>query len=977
MFRNGKKAIAPLLCLFAFLPFLPAVNCSAQTLAPSKDFGYTKEHPLVIASDWDFRPFEFISDEGQPAGYNVDVLNMVLDKLNIPHKFVMQEWHVATAMFKRHEADLIHALYYFFKDHPYVSTQKYINYYNLMVARRTDQEPLHRLSDLQTTDTLLLKEDDYAALALGRMGQLPFATEFHSPKDGLAGIRQGKYKYYIWGETPLNHKIQELSLDSIALDEIDIPAGELRIIGYNKELVDLIDNQYTRLEQAGELQKIYDRWFHPERVHDDASPLALFILAGLLLATIIVLLLIRLVRRRVSMRVCESSELGKLMDQVLNMGDYFVVEWDFQSNMLRNKYGSMLPNGDMTPEEFLTRMLPEEAPILHNLNIQLGTGVISHFDLSFSFNQGTPDQPIWRHFYGNGIAEWGKSTKQPNNQTTKRPKYLLYTTKDITEEVNEERGVRTMASKYKKMFDTNLVAMSFYDANGNFLDLNKKMRDLCQINNDTENFFKATSLFRFPNLNGIYLPGSRDTMHVCQHLYEPQFGLDKYIEFRIHPVIDDDDRLVYYIVTNRDITAERDMYLEQREHDRKLHATNEAVKRYEKQLGYLLEESQMYIWNYLPAENKINMTRSPGKTEFSETIEEYIGTINADVRQRAIEELKTAMQEGKPYNTILPYDHTPLDSQLSWYTIIGIPIFNKDGQLTEYFGLSRNITELMQAQEKLRVETTRAEDSGRFKAAFLANMTHEIRTPLNAIVGFSDLLPMIDDSGEKKELIRIIRNNCNMLLRLISDILEASNIESRPMDIQPSDVDFALAFDDICQTLEQRVQIPGVAFIKENPYTTFNTCLDKGRIQQVITNFVTNAIKYTHKGHIKVGYCATPLSVESSVDGVKFATAPQNNSNEENSAVANSKLYTLNSKLNTEEGLYIYCEDTGAGIPKEKQPSVFERFVKLNEFVQGTGLGLNICKTIAERCGGNIGVYSDGEGKGSTFWIWIPCPHNP
>ena len=331
------------------------------------------------------------------------------------------------------------------------------------------------------------------------------------------------------------------------------------------------------------------------------------------------------------------------------------------------------------------------------------------------------------------------------------------------------------------------------------------------------------------------------------------------------------------------------------------------------------------------------MTRTPGQTEFSETIEGYLLSVNADARQQAAAEIQNAMQKGQPYNVILPFDHTPLDDQPTWYSVSGIPIINKEGQLTEYFGLSRNITELMQAQEKLRVETAHAEDSGRQKAAFLANMTHEIRTPLNAIVGFSDLLPMVSDANDKKELMRIIRNNCDMLLRLISDILEASDINSRPMSIEPADVDFAQAFDDICQTLEQRVQTPGVRFIKDNPYTTFKTHLDKGRMQQVVTNFVTNAVKYTKQGHIRVGY--------------------------------------RKEEREGKEGLYIYCEDTGTGIPKDKQASVFERFVKLNEFVQGTGLGLSICKSIAERCGGQIGIDSEGDGHGSTFWIWVPCPY--
>jgi signal transduction histidine kinase len=114
--------------------------------------------------------------------------------------------------------------------------------------------------------------------------------------------------------------------------------------------------------------------------------------------------------------------------------------------------------------------------------------------------------------------------------------------------------------------------------------------------------------------------------------------------------------------------------------------------------------------------------------------------------------------------------------------------------------------------------------------------------------------------------------------------------------------------------------------------------MDKGRLQQLLTNFVTNAVKYTHEGHIRVGY-----RVESrDIDGQR------------------------------QEGVRFYCEDTGAGIPQEKQAAVFERFVKLNDFVQGTGLGLSICKAIVDKCGGRIGVHSEGEGHGSTFWFWVP-----
>ena len=133
----------------------------------------------------------------------------------------------------------------------------------------------------------------------------------------------------------------------------------------------------------------------------------------------------------------------------------------------------------------------------------------------------------------------------------------------------------------------------------------------------------------------------------------------------------------------------------------------------------------------------------------------------------------------------------------------------------------------------------------------------------------------------------------------------------------------------ICTSLKQRVQDPNVKFISVEPYDHLEVTIDIDRIHQVITNFLTNAVKYTHQGHITLGY------------------------------------------ERRDNGLYIYCEDTGAGIPADKHDKIFGRFVKLNDYIQGAGLGLSICKAIAEKCGGQIGVESE-VGKGSTFWIWIP-----
>jgi signal transduction histidine kinase/ABC-type amino acid transport substrate-binding protein len=898
---------------------LIAYHLSLITSTAKDLYGYTKERPLIIVCDWDFLPFEYLSNEGQPAGYNIEVLDLILNKLGIPHKFVMQEWHIATTMFENREADLIHALATNYKGQPYAITKKYINYYNLKTARRFDTPPLQSIKRLGESDTLMMKQNDYAAMCINEIQDRPFTIEYHSPKEALTGIRTGKYKYYIWGEIPLSRKVQELGLDSIVLDEVDIPSGELHIIGYHKELVDIIDDEFTRLEQSGSLDKISDKWFHPERVHDDTSPLALIILAALLLVGIVAFLLSRLITLRVQKAVHKSVDINNMMKTALNMGAYSVVEYDVRNNILRNVYGHMLPTNTMPPPEFTKRMPLEQGKHLHEMNTSLILGQRQKFDMQLRFNEGTDEDPRWKDYYGYGVAE------TENGKTVS----IVYNVKDITREIEEERENQALWNTYKQVFQTNVVAMSFYDRNGNLIDLNQKMIELCEFDEQREHYFRNIRLFDVPTFKGDFDPKSHDIFYHCQHMRLSDIHLDKYIESRIKPVCDEKDQIVYYVISTRDITSEREMYLEQRRHSEEIRKTHEAINEYEEKLCYLLEQSNMFIWNYNSLTDVINYTRTPRQRQFTETADQFFEGIDEEVRGKALSDLRQAIKENKPFFAIHHYNYTPFEPHPVWYAISGIPTFDGQGNLIEYFGIARNITDQMEAQQKLKEETARAEDSGRLKAAFLANMTHEIRTPLNAIVGFSDILQMVEAPEERMEFIRIIRNNCDMLLRLINDILEASSM-SQALAIEPTPVEFSQVFNDICQTLEQRVQEAGVLFIKDNPYEHFPAILDKGRIQQVLTNFTTNAVKYTHQGHIKVGYREQ--------DG----------------------------------GIYFYCEDTGAGIPKEKQAAVFERFVKLNDFVQGTGLGLSICKNIAESCGGKIGVTSKGEGHGSTFWLWIP-----
>lgn len=242
----------------------------------------------------------------------------------------------------------------------------------------------------------------------------------------------------------------------------------------------------------------------------------------------------------------------------------------------------------------------------------------------------------------------------------------------------------------------------------------------------------------------------------------------------------------------------------------------------------------------------------------------------------------------------------------------------------------RDITRLKKVQEELEVARRVAEVAGEQKTAFLANMSHEIRTPLNAIVGFAGLLSNASES-ERNSYVEIIKGNTNMLLQLVNDILDMSKIEAGTLEFIYSDTDVNQIMRELEGIFRLRLEEA------DSPVRiVFEPCLpvcfihtEKNRVSQVLSNFLSNAFKYTKEGSITLGYKVR------------------------------------------EDDIYFYVQDTGAGIPAGKVDKVFERFMKLDAKKQGTGLGLSISRTIIKKLGGEIGVFSE-YGKGSTFWFTLP-----
>ena len=269
------------------------------------------------------------------------------------------------------------------------------------------------------------------------------------------------------------------------------------------------------------------------------------------------------------------------------------------------------------------------------------------------------------------------------------------------------------------------------------------------------------------------------------------------------------------------------------------------------------------------------------------------------------------------------------DGSYTWTRVnVLVRNYRPQDNVIEMLCINFDITQLKETEQMLIKAKEKAEEADRLKSAFLANMSHEIRTPLNAIVGFSSMLEEAEDQEEKHQYITIIEDNNKLLLQLISDILDLSKIEAETFDIIPERVNAKQLCNDLFQAMQMKTSPQVELRLKDNlPELTFTS--DKNRLYQVLLNFVTNALKFTSEGNITIDY---------QIDGneVKFSV-----------------------------------QDTGMGIEPEKQEAIFTRFVKLNSFIPGTGLGLPICQSIVTQLGGKIGVESE-PGRGSCFWFTHP-----
>ena len=514
---------------------------------------------------------------------------------------------------------------------------------------------------------------------------------------------------------------------------------------------------------------------------------------------------------------------------------------------------------------------------------------------------------------------------------------------DVTDEYRRLETVNQLLLRYHTVFSTSLVDMLYYDNKGVLQDINERA---CQafgvpnreyvLNNKfllkNNPFFADVSLETMDNTRTSCIVDFGDYTDPVYHIDE--FGLaDKkmYYESTINPIRDANGNLEGVYMAGRDITEMVVSYRRQKEGAEKLRKVNEDIRQYISNINYALRISDIRMVNYYPKSFTLEMSDNITQSQMKLSQLRCIRLATPRFR-RTVSSVLNRMDHLSPYNIQVNIETEIRDKKgrQIWLLFNLVPMLDADGKVERYFGMCRNMTDMVETENRLAVETKKAQETELLKQSFLSNMSYEIRTPLNNVVGFAGLFNTPHDEADEPAFVEQIKTNSNNMLTLVNDVMLLSSLDANMVEYRKDDIDFAQIFASHCQMGWSNAN-PQIKTIIDNPYESLVVNIDMEHVGKVIEKLCWLSALTLKEGYAKARY--------------EYRRGE----------------------------LLITIEDTGDGIPEEGMAHIFDRFVhNIDNHLLGTGLDLPIVQAIVRQMGGTIEIESKLH-QGTTAWVSIPC----
>ena len=909
-----------LVCLLLALP------ASAQT--PDSTRVFSEERPLVYEDAWDLWPYVFLNENGEPDGYNIDLLRIIFKRLDIPYIVKLKPTLEAQADLKSGKSDLMLRMDASFSRGNSLYSNTIVQLFTHSVVSPKGMEEVLRTGKDLKGHKVIVHEGSFSHHMIMDEGWTNDIKPYDDMKEAIQNLRTDEQGVIIWNTMSLKWLMRKYKTDNLTINPIEIPAGEYKFMSKNRRLLDQIDSVYAEIRMDDELEKARNKWFYPERA-DTGIPAWVWNVAILLAALTVVFLFYyayyRIRERRMTREVRKSndrlslvlstSEIGLWVYHIVPQTIDFIDEFGKTRQTLHlHELISRYRESDYNRLREAVKELIEQRKESVNIVMKIRERKGEHFE-ERDYNMDI------------GILRRDRMGK---------PMDLLGTRVDITNDRVRQSRIQDSMVRYQAIFNSAMIDMVVYDANGVIIDMNDKAIKALQISREAliDEHITIQEVLGMDDVNldtfepmhmtQIFTPG--DSRSLARHLKRPL----TYYELKLVPVRDNQGQLLNIFGTGRDVTEMAMSYHQMRQNARELQQSNDEINHYIRNIDYVMSVGGIRMTRYNPETHVLTIYSDASNVEFTMTQTRALLFADESSRRRAMSLIKSldSLIEKPIHADIKTTIRRRGGGGRLYLQMHFIPVHNEQGKLKEYFGMCRDISDIKNIEEQLEAETLRAQEVEVVKNAFLHNMSFEIRTPLNTVVGFAELFQMEHSQEDEVVFIQEIKDNSAKLLKLINDILFISRLDAEMIEFKTRPTDFTNAITQRCESVWANMKKPGVEYNVGSPFRKLMLEVDSSNLGVIIDKIVTNAVQYTEKGAVNVRYDYLG------------------------------------------DNLIVSVEDTGRGIPQASQKSIFERFVTGAN--NGAGLGLSICYELIQRLNGTINIKSD-EGKGTTVWFSIPC----
>lgn len=887
---------------------------------------YNDKRPLIYEDAWDLWPYVFLNENGEPDGYNIDLLKMIFKELDIPYEIRLRPTLEAQKDLKDHKSDLMLRMDADFARHNSSYGRTIVQIFTHSLVKPKGQAVNARNGKELSRYPVIVHDKSFSHYKLMENGWAKEIIPYDDMKEAIQNVSTENNGIILWNSMSLKWLMTKYHTDNLEIIPFDFPYGEYKFFANDHHLLNQLDSVYSILRANDRLTAIQNKWFYPER-QETGIPSWIWDMVKfftiLAVGILVYYTFFKIRERKMTQKINKENQRLSLIMKTSNVMfcTYNVSSQHFtvmdSSGHAERSYSLLEYSHRFDPNDF-TNLTDGLRNVIEGKSETVTIQLKEYENNMIDSNNYTVTLSVLRR------------------DKHKRPSIIIIAKTDTTQDRMRQALIKESMLRYQSLFNSALVDMVYYDADGYISDMNSKSLSVIGVDNeeirrrkislrdvlgmkdldiDKFEYFYATQLYTSPNDN---------------RTLNKLLGKDQlYYELQVMPIYDKFGNRIGFFGTGRNVTESANSYRKLKENSKKLQIVKDDVSTYVHNIDYVLSVGGISLVNYRLDTHTLTVYSEIGHEKYSLTQTRALAFVDSSSEKQALRvlnkmdnrqtgsiivDVKTCIRRRK--------DRLPLHLQLNFVPTI------VDGEITEYFGLIRDISEIKAVEEKLAEESVRAQEVETVKNAFLHNMSHEIRTPLNTVVGFSELFQMEHSPEDEALFINEIKNNSASLLKLINDILFLSRLDAGMITLSPQPVDFASIFAGRCSSVWDNHMQPGVEYIVQSPYNRLVVEIDEPNVSMIINKIITNAIQHTKSGSVLARY----------------------------EYIA--------------DRLLVSVEDTGSGIKKENLENIFGRFVTGAN--NGAGLGLSICHELVQYMGGNIELTST-EGKGTTVWFSIPC----